>query len=497
VTANSRRVHPAFSLLLAAAVAGAFATPPADAATACKTASCSGTCTPGAPVGLTTLIGSGDFPSLPTPTSNSPTAFVDPDDGRGRRLISTQQGVIWVWDGPSDTILPTPFLDLRDDVGGPVSNNANERGLLALAVDPNYATTGELYVFYTAAGSGTIEAGDIVVARYQRSAGNPDLGNPASATVILVINHPATNHNGGWLAFGPDGFLYISTGDGGGSCDGNVGASGDGQNPATLAGKMLRLDVRNIDPGAGAPDDCQDGGTVANYEVPSTNPYFGQEPACDEVWALGLRNPFRFSFDRTTGDLYIGDVGQDNWEEINLQRAATAAPVNFGWVCREGCAASSVSPSSCSTSGCPVDPGTTCEFPRGSGLWDPILCHGNPQGWASIMGGYRYRGELVPSISGDYFYGDASCGQIWKTTVLDPAAPAAVDAACWRSGMHGTYGFAEDHLGELYVVVGGAGRIECIHNGDGCYWAGWRGLFEDDFETGDTSRWSSAVNLAP
>jgi len=337
-------------------------------------------------------------------------------------------------------------------------------------------------------------AGDIVIARYTRSAGNPDVGNPASATVLLVINHPATNHNGGWLAFGPDGFLYISTGDGGGFCDGNAGAGGDGQSPSTLAGKMLRIDVRDIDPGAGAPDDCQDAGTVANYEVPSGNPFFGQEPACDEVWALGLRNPFRFSFDRATGDLYIGDVGQDNWEEINLQRAATAAPVNFGWVCREGCETSAVGPSGCSTSGCPVDGGTTCEFPRGSSFWDPILCHSNPQGWSSIMGGYRYRGEQVPSIAGSYFYGDAGCGQIWKTTVLDPANPAAIDAACWLNGMHGTYGFAEDRLGELYVVRGAGGEILCVHNGDGCYWAGWSGFFEDDFESGDTTRWSSTQN---
>ena len=491
MTSTSRRLRHALPLLLVATAI--LPTAPLEAATACKTANCAGSCNPAAPVALSTLIGPSDFPPLPMPTSNSPTAFVDPNDGRGRRLIPTQQGVIWVWDGATGTILPTPFLDLRDELGGPVQFGG-ERGLLALAVDPDYAQTGELYVFYTAAGGGTIESGDVVIARYERSAVNPDVGNPLSATVILVIHHPATNHNGGWLAFGPDGFLYISTGDGGGGCDGDLGTNGDGQRPDTLAGKMLRLDVRNVDPGAGAPDDCNDGGTVTNYEVPSSNPFFGQEPACDEVWALGLRNPFRFSFDRATGDLYVGDVGQDNWEEINLKRAATAAPVNWGWVCREGCETSAVGASGCSTAGCPVDPGTTCEFPRGSGFWDPILCHSNPNGWSSIMGGYRYRGEMVPSIAGDYFYGDAGCGQIWKTTVLDPTNPAAIDAACWKSQMHGTYGFAEDHLGELYVVVGGAGRIECVHNGDGCFWAGWRGLFEDGFETGDTTRWSSTAN---
>ena len=226
--------------------------------------------------------------------------------------------------------------------------------------------------------------------------------------------------------------------------------------------------------------------------MPSTNPFFGQEPACDEVWAFGLRNPFRFSFDRDNGDLYIGDVGQLKWEEINLQTAATPAPVNFGWVCREGCETANNNESSCSTAGCPVDTGTMCEFPRAAGMWDPILCHYNG-GWDSIMGGYRYRGTQVPSIGGDYIYGDAACGQIWKTTVLDPSNPAAIDAECWASGLGGTFGFSEDADGELYVVVGGAGRIDCIHNGDGCTWIG-EDVFTDGFESGDTSVWSSTVN---
>jgi len=250
---------------------------------------------------------------------------------------------------------------------------------------------------------------------------------------------------------------------------------------------MLRIDVRGVDPLGTAPDDC--GLLAGPYTIPTTNPFTGQEPACDEVWALGLRNPFRFSFDRTTGDLYIGDVGQNKWEEINLKRAATPAPVNFGWVCREGCETAGNNESNCSVAGCPVDPGTTCEFPRTSGFWDPILCHYNG-GWDSIMGGYRYRGSFVPSIAGDYIYGDAACGQIWKTDVLDPAAPTAITASCWSSGHSATFGFAEDHLGELYVVRGFASTIECIHNGEGCFWAGW-GIFADGFESGDTGRWSS------
>ncbi len=462
-----------------------LAVPVARGATSCFSESCSASCSPDLPVEISTLVPASEFP----PQADTPIAFADPDDGRSRRLIATQEGAILVWDGATQTILPDFFLDLREDVGGPVLAGG-ERGLLALALEPDYAQTGRLYVFYTRANSGAGTTGDIVIERYQRSAADPDVGDPASATTILVIDHPASNHNGGWLAFGPDGFLYIATGDGGGFCDGNQGISNsDGQRTDTLAGKMLRIDVLGVDPGGTAPDDC--GLASGPYTVPTSNPFAGQEPACDEVWALGLRNPFRFSFDRDTGDLYIGDVGQDNWEEINLQAASTPAPVNFGWVCREGCRTAQNSPSSCSTAGCPVDTGTTCEFPRGSGYWDPILCHSNPNGWSSIIGGYRYRGSFVPSIAGDYFYSDVGCGRIWKTTTLDPANPAAIDAACWSNGFNNTFGFAEDHLGELYVIVGFPGRIDCIHNGEGCFWAGQE-IFADGFESGDTSRWSSA-----
>jgi hypothetical protein len=451
------------------------------AATACYNVACATVCTPAAPVAITTLIGPGDFPAY----ADTPVAFVDPSDGRTKRLIATQEGTILVWDGAGAGVLSTPFLDLRDDVGGPVLA-VGERGLLSLAVDPDYADTGFFYVFYTRADLGTGTLGDIVIQRYQRSADDPDVADPDSADTILVLEHSsATNHNGGQLAFGPDGFLYISTGDGGGGCDGNLGIGGDGQRSDTLHGKLLRIDVRGIDPDAGAPDDCGVG--PGNYGVPTGNPFFGQEPACDEVWALGLRNPFRFSFDRLTGDVYLGDVGQAKWEEINILRASTPDPANWGWPCREGCETADNDESPCSTKGCPLDTGTTCQFPRASGFSDPVLCHYNG-GWRSIMGGYRYRGSFVPSIAGDYLYSDAACGQVWKTTTLDPANPAAIEASCWASGFGGAYGFAEDHLGELYVVVGGASRIDCIHNGEGCFWAGW-GLFSDDFESGGTERW--------
>jgi glucose/arabinose dehydrogenase len=481
-TRRSRPCSVPLAAALAAAAVSALASP-ARGATSCFNVSCATSCSPGAPVAISTLIPSNQFPAGAT----IPIVFADPGDGRGHRMIATQQGAILNWDGAAGSILPAFFLDLRSSTGGPVEFGG-ERGLLAMAFDPDYVTTGRFYVYYTRRDTGAGTLGDLVIARYQRSAADPDVADPASATTILVIDHPgAANHNGGWLTFGPDGFLYLSTGDGGNGCDDNQGINGDGQRNTSLLGKILRIDVRGIDPMGGPPDDC--GVTAGPYTVPSSNPFFGQEPACDEVWMMGLRNPFRYSFDRLTGDLYIGDVGQNKWEEINLKRAATAAPVNFGWSCREGCETSGNDESGCGTPGCPVDPGTTCEFPRASGYWDPILCHHNG-GWQSIMGGFRYRGAMVPSIGGDYLYGDNACGQIWKTTTLDPANPAAVDAACWASGYGGTYGFAEDHLGELYVVQGGAGRIDCIHNGEGCYWAGW-GVFSDGFESGDTSHWTS------
>ncbi len=456
------------------------AVPAARGATDCFSDSCGGSCSPGLPVAISTLIPSGEFPAGAT----TPIEFLDPNDGRGRRLIATQEGGILVWDGSTGTILPDFFIDLRDNVGGPVLAGG-ERGLLSMALDPDYAQNGRFYIFYTRANQGSGTTGDVVVARYERSAADPDLADPASATTLLVIDHPASNHNGGDLAFGPDGFLYISTGDGGGGCDSNQGINGDGQSTDTLAGKMLRIDVNAVDPLGTAPDDCSV--EAGPYTIPTTNPFSGLEPDCDEVWAYGLRNPFRFSFDRLTGDMYIGDVGQLKWEEINLQRASTPAPVNFGWVCREGCETANNNESGCSTSGCPVDTGTTCEFPRAAGHWDPILCHYNG-GWDSIMGGFRYRGSFVPSIAGDYIYGDAACGQVWKTTTLDPANPAAIDSECWASGFGGTFGFAEDHLGELYIVVGGAGRIDCIHNGEGCTWASSE-IFADGFESGDTTGW--------
>lgn len=461
-----------FSLCWVAAIA-LVATPSAvRAATACQTQDCLATCTPNAPAAVSTLISG--FPSGFT----TPIAFVDPADNLRHRFVATKEGRILVWSGETQTLLPTPFLDLTAKI-----SLGSERGLLAMAAEPDYKTTGRFYVYYTRTD------GDITVERYQRSTGSPDVADPTSAQIILRIEHSgASNHNGGQLAFGPDGYLYISTGDGGPQCDDGAGNSGDGQSPGTLLGKILRIDVRGVDLTPAA-SEC---GLDASYAVPSENPFVGQANACNETWALGMRNPFRFTFDRETGDIYVGDVGQDQWEEINLIRASAAAPTNLGWVCREGCQSSFTS-SGCSNSGCPADAGgTACEFPRATGFMDPILCHQNTP-WVSIMGGYRYRGQQVPVNSGRYFYGDAGCGQIWATTTdFDETNPAAITSACWLSGSS-NYGFGEDHIGELYIVRGAAHLVNCVHNGQGCYWARWGGFFEDGFESEDTSRWSSTA----
>lgn len=460
------------SALCLAAALGGFAIPSSvPAATACQTGDCLATCTPNAPAAVSTLVSG--FP----PDSDTPIAFVDPADNLRHRFVATKEGKILVWSGETMALLAAPFLDLTSKI-----SIGSERGLLAMAAEPDYITSGRFYVYYTRTD------GDIVVERYERSVADPDVANAASAAVILRIEHSgASNHNGGQLAFGPDGYLYISTGDGGPQCDNGAGNAGDGQSPGTLLGKILRIDVRGVDLTPAA-SEC---GLDASYAVPSDNPYVGQANACNESWALGMRNPFRFTFDRETGDIYLGDVGQDQWEEINLIRASTPAPTNLGWVCREGCQSAATS-SGCSTSGCPVDAGGTCEFPRASGFMDPILCHQNTP-WVSIMGGYRYRGQQVPVNSGRYFYGDAGCGQVWATTTdFDETNPAGIASACWLSGSS-NYGFGEDHLGELYIVRGGAGLVNCIHNGQGCFWARWGGFFEDGFETQDTSRWSSSV----
>lgn len=419
------------------------------------------------------------FANLVTGVS-APTAFVDPPDGLPHRFVAQQDGRVRVWSGSGTTVNATPFLDLRDEPPVPVGQqrvlDGGERGLLAMAVHPNYATNGYVYLYYTSiarAGLG-IGAGDIVVERYTRSA-NPEVGDPASAHIVLVVSHPADNHNGGDLKFGPDGYLYVTLGDGGGGCD-SVAESG--QDATQLLGKMLRLDVDGAD--------AYPGDALRNYAIPVDNPLVGFTGA-DEIWALGLRNPFRFTFDRSTGDAYIGDVGQDDWEEINyLPKDFVSAgnPANFGWPCREGyedagCGNSSAIEAICS------NPPTFVE---------PVRAEPNPNGqpggsWQSIMAGYRYRGgHVAADLGGLVVYGDAAHGDVWAAVPAVPIPWPASELATDK----GPYGFAEDQGGELYVLAAGSSSIECVQTSGGTpctAWASLGDIFLDGFDDGTDDAW--------
>jgi glucose/arabinose dehydrogenase len=270
-----------------------------------------------------------------------PVAIAHAGDNSGRLFIVEQAGVIRVYDGspPLET-----FLDISEDVAC-----CGERGLLGLAFDPDFETNGYFYVDYVDNG------GNSTVARYTAS-GSPQTGNPASRVILKQVQRPRSNHNGGQIAFGPDGYLYVGQGDSGGSGDPDEVA----QDINSLLGKIWRLDVDN-----------------APTYVPSTNPFVGQAGA-DEIWALGLRNPWRFSFDRLTGELFIADVGQGAIEEVNLQPGGTTAAVNYGWDTMEG--------SAC------FEPASGC---NASGLTPPIIEYGHSAGNCSITGGYRYRGSAA------------------------------------------------------------------------------------------------------
>ncbi len=329
--------------------------------------------------------------------------------GDSRLFIVLQHGKIVIWNGTK--ILSTAFLDIQSKVVF-----GDEQGLLGLAFHPNYASNGYFYVDYTRAADGAV-----VIERYQTSSSSPDQVSTSTAKTLLVVPKPETNHNGGNLAFGPDGYLYAGVGDGGGAGDPNCNA----QNPSTLLGKMLRLDVN------------QNLNQAPYYGIPPSNPFVGAGDPPDEVWASGLRNPWRFSFDRVTGDLFIGDVGQDNREEVDRELASDPGGRNYGWKVEEGLACYS-------TDGCPA--GTP---PCGSSAYThPIFDYDHTQGCA-VAGGFVYRGTRIPALVGTYVFGDFCSGVIagakqgaagsWSFSPL-LAAGIAIST------------FGEDASGELYVA---------------------------------------------
>jgi hypothetical protein len=327
----------------------------------------------------------------------NPVAITHAGDGSGRLFITEQGGRILIYDGSE--LLPAPFLDISA-----LLSTGGERGLLSVAFHPNYASNGHFYVNYTNTG------GDTVIARYSVS-NDPNLADPASALTVLTIAQPYSNHNGGQLQFGPDGYLYIGMGDGGDAGDPNNYA----QNPASLLGKMLRIAVDGDAP----------------YGVPADNPFISDEQVRDEIWALGLRNPWRFSFDRSTGDLFIGDVGQNSWEEIDYQPAGSTGGENYGWRLMEG--------NHC------FNPGTNC---NDGSLTLPVLEYGHDLG-CSVTAGYRYRGKDNPLLSGLYIYGDFCSGRIWGAK---PGGDGNWSAEELMDTNLNISTFGEDENGELYVV---------------------------------------------
>jgi glucose/arabinose dehydrogenase len=337
-----------------------------------------------------------------------PLYLTNAGDGSGRLFVVEQGGrILTIKDG---TLLDKPFLD----VSGLVSREAlgsgyTERGLLGLAFHPDYKQNGQFFIDYTD------QNGNTVVARYTVSADNPDQADPNTATQLLYVQQPFANHNGGQLAFGPDGYLYVAFGDGGSGGD----PQGNGQNLGTLLGKILRLDVNTGD----------------GYSIPPTNPFVNNGAARPEIWAWGLRNPWRFSFDRQTGDLYIADVGQNSWEEVDFQPASSKGGENYGWNAYEATHVYSG------------------QQPA-SDVVMPILEYDHSNGRCSVTGGYVYRGEQIPDLQGYYLYGDWCAGTLW--------AAHRDNAGDWQTAVSLDTGrqisaFGQDEAGELYVVdYGGA-----------------------------------------
>lgn len=324
-------------------------------------------------------------------------------DGPARFFVIQQEGYVWALSDDIQDAHTELFLDISKQV----RTNDNEEGLLGLAFDPDYADNGHLYLYYSAS-----EPRRNVLSRFTRSSTNSLRADPGSELVILEIEKPFGNHNGGELAWGPDGYLYIGIGDGGAGGD----PLGNGQNLGVLLAKILRIDVRDASPSE-------------PYRIPPDNPFVGVAGARGEIWAYGLRNPWRFSFDRVTGVLWAGDVGQDAWEEVDIIVKGT----NYGWNIMEG--------SDC------YSPSRGCNR---EGLELPVAEYATRRDGCAIIGGYVYHGSAIPDLVGAYVYGDYCSGTLWglryengRVTELDVLARTE----------RNIISFAQDGDGELYMVA--------------------------------------------
>jgi uncharacterized repeat protein (TIGR01451 family) len=351
---------------------------------------------------------------VPTGLSR-PVGIANAGDGSGRLFVVEQEGYIRII--KNGDLLPTPYLAVSDQVVC-----CSERGLLGLEFDPDFESNGTFYLNYTTNAQGF--SGDTVVARYQVANPAADTASVITVTNIITIDQPESNHNGGDLHFSPiNGYLYIGMGDGGGGGD-QHGPIGNGQAPTTLLGKMLRINVRG----------------VPTYTIPPTNPFTRTAGYKPEIWALGLRNPWRFSFDRATGDLYIGDVGQNCWEEIDYQPASSHGGENYGWRIMEG-----FRPFNLFNFDDCLQPPTTPPT-----ITLPITAYGRSLG-SAVTGGFVYRGQQYPWMRGVYFYSDSGSRRIWTAQQTAPGVWVTAQELDSSSSVNVT-AFGEDENGELYVT---------------------------------------------
>lgn len=331
---------------------------------------------------------------------NRPLYLTHAGDGSERLFVLEQTGRVWIMkDGLRSQ---QPFLDLSDIITATANRTYSEQGLLGLAFHPDYAENGRFFVNYTDRSGGT------VVARYQVSLGDPDLADANSGQIVFQLQQPFANHNGGHIDFGPDAYLYITLGDGGSAND----PLGAGQNRRLLLGSILRIDVDGALP----------------YAIPPDNPFVGSDSALDEIWAYGLRNVWRFSFDRATGDMYLADVGQNLLEEVNFQPAGSSGGENYGWNVWEG----------------------TNPFAGGDAIGHvpPVFEYQHALG-CSVTGGYVYRGSAIPQLEAVYIFGDYCTGRVW--------AMYRDGDLNWQTNELANTGwaissFGEDEAGEIYLV---------------------------------------------
>ncbi|MFW6370673.1 MAG: PQQ-dependent sugar dehydrogenase [Bacteroidota bacterium] len=351
---------------------------------------------------------------------DSPTGIVNAGDER--LFVIEQRGHVQIMDEEGN-LLQTPFLDLSDVV----SQSGFETGLLGLAFHPDYSEDGYFFINYTRETDG-----NTVVARFTVDPENPNQAIRESEVQMLIVEQPYANHNGGQLLFGPDGYLYIALGDGGDAGD----PHDNGQDLTTMLGKMLRVDV-NADNDSG-------------YVVPPDNPFVGEEDALDEIWAYGLRNPWRNSFDRHTGDFWIADVGQNDFEEVNFQPSGSSGGENYGWRCYEGNA-------SYNTEGCGDQENYV--FPVFDYPHEGEGCSG------SVTGGYVYRGALYNGMYGVYVFADFCTGNVYTITL---ASEGFEGELVENFGGNEITSFGEDQYGELYVVMQSSGEIHRLVEASDC-----------------------------